>query len=532
MVDKPDYFTDKEWAEWIKDHPDLEDKVVHLDQTKRKPKKPPPAPGDRPGWLANAVIDEKGRIVSNVANTLLSLRGAPELAGVLAYDELLRATVLVKDLPLTANAQHASRDPLPRPVVDEDVTQIQEWIQWNGLATIGREIVHQAIDRRGREFPFHRLRDWLANLRWDGEKRLDRWLTDYLGAEASRYHATIGKMFLIAMVARVFQPGCQADYVLILQGEQGELKSTICRVLAGEYFSDNIPDIRSKDAAQYVRGLWLIELPELSALSRADIEAWKAFITRTTERYRPFYGHRETIEPRQCLFIGTTNRSEYLHDETGNRRFWPVRIGEIDLDGLIYSREQLFAEAVHCYRAQERWWPEREFERESIEPEQEAAFEVDVWEPVIANWLHETTRNKVLVSEVGTLALSFLSASQIHTADARRIRGILHRLHWRQPRRGERFYHRPGTGNDANEDDYSAWIFARCEIVDGAWSRSSELFASWRAWAEQAEQHAGDTKRFREKLELLGYPHRHVETGNFYVGLRIRRAAPETADGK
>jgi predicted P-loop ATPase len=107
-------------------------------------------------------------------------------------------------------------------------------------------------------------------------------------------------MFLTAMVARIMEPGCKADYVLILEGGQGEFKSSVCRILAGDaYFADDLPDIRSKDANQFVRGLWLIELPELSALNRADIEAWKAFITRTTERYRPLYGRRETIEPRQ-----------------------------------------------------------------------------------------------------------------------------------------------------------------------------------------------------------------------------------------
>jgi hypothetical protein len=442
MVDPKDYFSDAEWSE-IGEL--LDEKLI---RDKRKPKRGNgrAAGGARAGWLANAITDERG-VIPNVTNTLLSLRAAPELADALAYDELLRAAMLVEDLPLTADAKPAGCDPLPRPVLDEDVTQLQEWLQWNGLAKIGRDIVHQAVDRRAREFPFHRLRDWLDGLEWDGASRLDKWLTYYLGAEGSPYHAAIGKMFLIAMVARVFEPGCKADYVVILQGAQGELKSAACRVLGGEYFSDNIPDIRSKDASQHVRGLWLIELPELSALSRADVEAWKAFITRTTERYRPFYGRRETIEPRQCSFIGTTNQHEYLRDETGNRRFWPALIGRIDLDALIHDREQLFAEAVHCYRIGERWWPARQFEREFIAPEQEARFEVDVWEPVIAEWLNMVTRNRVLVSDVGKEALGFLSTSQIGTGEARRIRNVLHRLGWGQPPRigRGRFYYRPGS---------------------------------------------------------------------------------------
>jgi predicted P-loop ATPase len=404
-------------------------------------------------WLERALTDDRNRVLSNLANVLTAMRFTPQLAGMLAYDELLRAAVLVAPLPLTEKARHASRDPLPRPVVDEDVSQLQEWLQWNSLPKIGRDIVHQAVDRRAREFPFHKLREWLESLKWDGKPRLDKWLTYYLGAEPSEYHAAIGKMFLIGMVARVFEPGCKADYVLILQGAQGELKSEACRVLGGEYFSDDLPDIRSKDANQYVRGLWLIELPELSAMSRSDVEHWKAFISRTTERYRPFYGRRETIEPRQCLFIGTTNREEYLQDETGGRRFWPVRIGKIDLDALKHDRDQLFAEAVHCHRNHERWWPDQEFERQCIAAEQEARFEADVWEPLIDEYLHKIAEDKTRVCDVARVGLAFDSA-RIGTADARRIRRVLHRLGWRQvPTRAtaDRFYYRPKKADNDDE---------------------------------------------------------------------------------
>jgi predicted P-loop ATPase len=318
------------------------------------------------------------------------------------------------ELPLMPNANHAGAGPFPRPINDDDVTQLQEWLQWNGMPSIGQEITHQAVNRRAKEFPYHRLREWLNGLEWDGTPRIGSWLTTYLGASASEYHNAIGRMFLIAMVARVFQPGCKADYVIIFQGTQGEEKSKVCEVLAGrEYFSDQIPDIHSKDVSQHVRGLWLVELPELSALSRADIEAWKAFITRTVERFRPTYGRRETIEPRQCLFVGTTNKGEYLRDETGNRRFWPVRIGVIDLEALARDRDQLFAEATDRFNHDEHWWPDRSFEAAHIAPQQEAAFEVDVWEPVIAKWLDLRVENKVLVSEVGTGALDFKAVAQI-----------------------------------------------------------------------------------------------------------------------
>jgi predicted P-loop ATPase len=137
----------------------------------------------------------------------------------------------------------------------------------------------------------------------------------------------------------------------------------------------------------------------------------------------------EVTEPRQCVFIGTTNKEAYLRDETGGRRFWPVKVGKIDVNGLAADRDQLFAEAVHLYRGGEPWWPDRDFEREHITPQQDARYEADAWQEMIEVFLER--QSKVTVGQVAKEAL-FIEAAKIGTADQRRISAIMERLNWRR----------------------------------------------------------------------------------------------------
>lgn len=398
-----------------------------------------------------------------LANALLALRRDPAWDGVLVYDEMVRAAMLMKPVPRHGTAPADTAAWTPRPLIDDDVTLAQEWLQIAGLHRLGKDPTHQAIDLVARENAIHPVRAWLDGLVWDGVPRLaggvsphgeivPPWLTTYLGADDTEYTRAVGTMFLVGMVARVLKPGCQCDYMLVLEGSQGLRKTSACRVLGGDFFSESMPgDVMAKDAQQHLRGKWLIEFGEMHAMSKSEVTAVKAFVTRPIEIYRPSYGRKEIHEPRQCVFIGTTNKDQYLRDETGARRFWPVRVGT---DGqpcrtaeLAHDRAQIFAEAVHRYRAGDRWWPDGDFERRCIKPEQDARYEADAWEEAIAAFLSGKDRTTVL--EVARHGLS-IETARVGTSDQRRITAIMERMGWergmRTGRSGTRWWEPAGAG--------------------------------------------------------------------------------------
>jgi predicted P-loop ATPase len=334
------------------------------------------------GWLASCDVDSRNKKpIANLANVMLALRRDPALLDTVAYDQMARMAMLTREMPSGGQAGALCE---PRPLTDQDASALQEYLQRLGLARVSRDTVFQALEARAHERAFHPVQDYLRGLRWDGTKRLHNWLTYYLGAEATPYTGAVGRMFLIAMVARVMRPGCKVDHLLVLEGPQGAKKSTACAIMGGAWFSDAMPDItHGKDASAHLNGKWLIEVGELHALGKAEATLLKAFITRTTERYRPAYGRMEVVQDRQCVFIATTNESTYLKDTTGGRRFWPVKVGEIDTDALKHDRDQLFAEALLAFDNREPWWPDATFERDVIVPEQEDRTEEDPWEEAI-----------------------------------------------------------------------------------------------------------------------------------------------------
>ena len=303
-----------------------------------------------PGWL-NLLKRTRQGPRKNVANVAIALRNAEELKDRLRFDELGQR-IVSQGLPWRESQSQWT---------DVDSIYLAEWLQTRGF-DISPNICADAALMVAHEAAFHPVRDYLDGLRWDGVNRLETLMTDYFGVVGSDdlapYVREVGKRFMIAAAARVYKPGCKNDYVPILEGPQGSYKSSAIASLVpnSEWYADEIDDLRTKDAAQSLQGKWIIELSELAGVRRADVDKTKAFISRSSDHYRPRYGRTAKDHPRRCVFVGTTNRNTYLNDETGNRRYLPIRVGKIAIAKIKADRDQLWAEAAALLKAGEQWW--------------------------------------------------------------------------------------------------------------------------------------------------------------------------------
>lgn len=380
-------------------------------------------------WKSRLLTGKQGVPLGNVANALIAIRHAPELQGVLHFNESSLTTV-AKAAPPFARAPA-----VPFPWADEHDVLLAAWMQHQGIA-VNKETAGQAAQAVSREHPFHPIRDYLDSLKWDGISRIDDWLTLYMGADPSDYVRAVGPRFLIGGVARIYRPACKNDTCPIFEGPQGLLKSTALRTLASaEFFTDDIADLGSKNSVMQTRGVWLIELAELDSMSRSDVSRIKAFMSRQVDRIRLPYGRRVIEAPRECIFAGTTNRHDYLKDESGARRFWPVECGVIRIDELRRDRDQLWAEARVRFEGGAKWWLDSTLLVKAAAEEQQARYEGDAWDSLVETWIRG--RESVTVSDVLEFALEKKKESWNQT-DQNRVARILRASKW------ERFRVRDG----------------------------------------------------------------------------------------
>lgn len=305
-----------------------------------------------------------------------------------------------------------------------------------GLATIPSRIIADAVIQYAKRRPRHAVREWLEARVWDGEPRVDHAFEDHWGIDCGEwqpcdYVRAISRNFFVGLVARIMQPGCQLDTMVVFEGAQGIGKTSALRILGGDWYALNYEPVGSKDFLQALRGKWLIEIGELDAFSKAEVTRVKSTLTNTVDSYRASYGRRNQSYPRQSMFAGTTNADTWGTDETGLRRFWPLRCGEINAQTIAEAREQLFAEAVHLYRAGYQWW-HTPATTEAIQ----ASRQIDhAWSEIILPMLAlqtETTMNTVLA---GILKLD---NAQMTPEAQRTIGKILTRAGWcKRPARRE-----------------------------------------------------------------------------------------------
>ncbi len=292
----------------------------------------------------NLDMNQGGLPYPTLANASQILRMHPKLIGKIWYDTFQRKIW---------HCLHGTK----REWADSDSADLTVFIQQSlKLDKFSLGLIAEAVGHAARCHSKNSLTDWLSNLTWDGEPRLETWLFDTLGVERDAYSEAVAKNWPIAMVARAYKPGCQVDNMPILEGKMGRGKTSFLNILGGEWYDSITTAIGEKDFIQEIQGLWLVEIPDMTGFGKREHSQILATITIRNDRYRASYGRYVENHPRGCIFAATSEGDDYLQDIRGRRRFWPLRCTAIDLDALHAQREQVFAEAVARYRDGEDWY--------------------------------------------------------------------------------------------------------------------------------------------------------------------------------
>ena len=339
-------------------------------------------------WLTELEYNKRGELQSSLVNLVLILRNDPRLTGI-AYNAHKGYVVLLDRVPWRRPDEW--RGPIWS---DDDDASLRVYVE-KTFSLWSPAKLADAISAVSHERAFHPIREYLAGLEeWDGIPRLDQLLIDYLGASDSGYVRAVTRKTLVAAVARVLDPGCKFDCMLVLAGPQGIGKSTLFAQLGGRWFNDSLSmnDVRDKTGAEKLQGYWILEIGELAGIKKAEVEAVKSFLSRQRDIYRPAYGRRTVEHPRQCIIVGSTNNDMgFLRDSTGNRRFWPVLVDGTDPDRAPwalndYTVGQIWAEAMEYYRAGELLYLTGAVAEEALE-QQKLAMEADERVGLIKDYL-------------------------------------------------------------------------------------------------------------------------------------------------
>ena len=299
----------------------------------------------------------------------------------------------------------------------------------------GNEMTRDAIVHLCSLNTFDPIRDYLDGLKWDGIPRIDEFLIKFLSAEDTPYVRAVSSITLIAAVRRVRQPGCKFDTIMVWESDQGAGKSTVLKILASpEFFSDqDILALDQKAQMEVMEGVWIFEICELEGMRHTDVNKIKAFASRAVDKARPAYGRVTEQRPRRGILVGTTNDDQYLKDETGNRRFWPVVTGEIDLQGIEIARDQLWAEAaVREAQGESIVLPKELWAAAAVEQAQRVA--PDPWRDTLENVKGWAFNGRELIASQYLMS-DELRVSNIQNTNyvAKRLAKVMRGLGWNGP---------------------------------------------------------------------------------------------------
>tara|TARA_R110002020_G_scaffold10923_1_gene41493 strand:- start:364 stop:1698 length:1335 start_codon:yes stop_codon:yes gene_type:complete len=248
---------------------------------------------------------------------------------------------------------------------DTDDTRIALWVSRAYSLEYSDAAVSATVQLIGEENKRNPLIEWLDSMQWDGTPRLASWIIEATDCEDNDLNRTMAEKWLIQAIARAYKPGCKADCVLILAGDQGAGKSTLFRTLATEeYFADTPLDIGSANSYSQIARAWIYEVAELDSVRRSANSATKAFLSAQEDNFRPAYGRHAITIKRHVVFAGTTNESQFINDMTGSRRYWPLKVNEVNLHWVQENRDQLWAEAIVAFKAGETWYLDKQMDIE------------------------------------------------------------------------------------------------------------------------------------------------------------------------
>lgn len=302
-------------------------------------------------WMTGLESDSRGNYLSSAPNINLILAHDQRLKGTFRQNDFDNKRYVFNNLPW--RRVHGEE-----PVKNVDYSGVRNYIETvYGIA--GSLKIDDSMALEFEKHSYHPIKDYLSGLYWDGTNRVDTLLIEFFGAEDNIYTREAIRKMMVAAVARVYNPGCKFDLVLVLVGPQGTMKSSFIKKLGKKWFSDTFLTVQGKEALEQIQGAWLIEIAELSALRKAEVEAIKHFISKQEDVFRPAYARTAETYPRQCVFVGTTNESDFLNDPSGNRRFMPIDVHKERVTKKVYGDlepiiDQVWAEAVHLYNKGEQ----------------------------------------------------------------------------------------------------------------------------------------------------------------------------------